>query len=221
MNIKNKILAFMLVSVIATEPVVAAVESKNKVEQAKSTFKTFKKDVGRIFTRKGFTRKRKIRLTKQGFGLLSVVAFWYGFRIVREPSASNRKKPIPATRPWNPEETQRENIWEDHFYIEEVDSIITELTTARWKLLYEAQEDQLARDYALSRYDEATKRFDEFEKTVRADWETLKNAYRDTLNDYQTPEEEREKAKQAFTKAARRHRIFLQKNIDSMQDRAQ
>ncbi len=220
MNIKNTILAFMLVSVIATEPVMAAVESKNKVEQAKSTFKTFKKDVRRIFTRKGFTHKRKIRLTKQGFGLLSVIAFWYGFRIVREPSASNRKKPIPATRTSEPKETKREDTWEDHFYREEVDSMITELTTARWELSCATQEDQSARDYTLRRYDEATKRFDEFEKTVRADWETSKNAYRDALND-QAPEKEREKAKQAFTKAARRQRIFLQKNIDSMQDRAQ
>ncbi len=213
MNIKNTILAFMLVSVIATEPVVAAVESKNKVEQAKSTFKTFKKDVGRIFTRKGFTHKRKIRLTKQGFGLLSVIAFWYGFRIVREPSASNRKKPIPATRTSEPKETKREDTWEDYEYKKEVNSIITELTTARWELLY----GQSARDYAERRYDETTERFDKFEKTVRADWETSKNAYRDALNDYQAPEEEREKAKQAFTKAAHKQQIFLEKNTARIQ----
>lgn len=221
MNIKNTILAFMLVSVIATEPVVTAVESNDKVEQTKSTFKTFKNDVRRIFTRKGFTRKRKMRLTKQGFGLLSVVAFWYGFRIVREPSASNRKKPIPATRTQEPEGSQREAIWEDHEYIENVDSIITELATAIRELSYATPKNQSALDSALSRYDEATKRFDEFEKTVRADWETSQNAYRDALGNYQTPEEERKKAQQAFTKAARRQRIFLQKNIDSMQDRAQ
>ncbi len=74
MNIKNTILAFMIVSVIATEPVMAAVESKDKVEQAKTALKTFRKDIKCVFSREGCTREQKIRLAKQGLGLLTVIA---------------------------------------------------------------------------------------------------------------------------------------------------
>ena len=219
MQNKHIFLVFTLASVVATGPVTAAVASNEKVEQAESPFQTFKKDIKCVFTRKGFTRKRKTRLTKQGLVLLGVVAFWYGFHIVRKPGTSNREKTIPA-RTGGREETQSENLAEDHEYTEKVDSMITGKTRARRELRDATQEYQTAICRAQRRYDEATERLDKFEKTVRADWKTSEKTYHDTLYD-QTPEEERKKAQQAFTKASRRQRIFLQKNIDSMQSRAQ
>ncbi len=99
-------------------------------------------------------------------------------------------------------------------------TITTRKASARRELRDATQDYQTAISRAQRSYDEASERLDKFEKTVRADWKTSEKTYHDTLYD-QTPEEERKKAQQAFTKASRRQRIFLQKNIDSMQSRAQ
>ncbi len=75
MNIKNSVFLFTLVSLIFAGPIMAAVESNNRVEQAESTFKTFKKDIKCMFTIEGCTREQKIRLAKQGLKLFGIVIF--------------------------------------------------------------------------------------------------------------------------------------------------
>ena len=49
-------------------------EKTNKLDQAKSALKTFKKDIKCVFSREGCTREQKIRLAKQGLGLLIIIA---------------------------------------------------------------------------------------------------------------------------------------------------
>ena len=79
MNSKHILLAFTLISLLSTDPVVAMSEDNGNVEQAESTFKTFKKDIKCAFSRKGCTREQKIRLAKRGLKLLGAVALLYGF----------------------------------------------------------------------------------------------------------------------------------------------
>jgi len=77
MNIKHILLTFTLLSLVATEPIMAAVERNEKAKQAESTFQTFKKDIKCAFSRKGCSREQKIRLLKQGLTLLGAVTLLY------------------------------------------------------------------------------------------------------------------------------------------------
>ncbi len=79
MNIKRILLAFTLTSLVATLPIMAALESNNRVGQAESAFKTFKKDIKCAFSREGCTREQRIRMAKRGLKLLGAVALLYGF----------------------------------------------------------------------------------------------------------------------------------------------
>ncbi len=91
MNIRHILLSFTLVSLVATGPIMAAVESNN-VEQAKSTFQTFKKDIKCAFSREGCTREQKIRMAKRGLKLLGAIALLYGALKVKAKVTAFRAK---------------------------------------------------------------------------------------------------------------------------------
>ena len=67
-------------------------EKRNKLEEAKSALKTFKKDIKCMFSRKGCTREQKIRLAKEGLGLLTVIAVLSGSWLVWKSRVKRREK---------------------------------------------------------------------------------------------------------------------------------
>ncbi len=112
MNSKHILLGFTLVSLVATGPIMAVVESNDKVEQAESAFKTFKKDIKCAFSREGCTRAQKVRMAKRGLKLLGAIALLYGFLRVRTKVMAFRAKAMArdAEREarWKAEEAQLE-----------------------------------------------------------------------------------------------------------------
>ncbi len=115
MQSKHTLLAFILVSVVATEPITAAVERKSKVEKVRSTFQTFKKDILSIFSRKGCTRKQKVRLSRQGGLFLGATAVLASIYYGRKWSKGTGKPGGPDGRQEPPQQ--------DLQYVEELDRV--------------------------------------------------------------------------------------------------
>ncbi len=76
MNKRCLILLSLLVSLVATEQMVVAVESRNRlIAKAESAFKTFKEDMSCLFSRKKkCTNKQKARIAAEAIGLVVTVA---------------------------------------------------------------------------------------------------------------------------------------------------
>ncbi len=75
----------------ANRSVLRGQEKKDRLEEAKSALKTFKKDIKCMFSREGCTKEQKIRLLKQGLGLVGIIALLTGGWFVWKARAKKRE----------------------------------------------------------------------------------------------------------------------------------